>query len=318
MGTAGPVGDLEALDRQRAFTALLGRPVVDREGDPLLWPLVRRHWPILTEWFSARLGYRLVVSDHAARLYRLPAAGVVVAPRPVRPPPRRAMVLALLAAAAAEDTEDVTTVQELSDRVRALSARPDVPVAGYDPDRYSERSVFVKAVELLGELGALHLVGRGDSEQMLSGWARRQNALGGVYEVDRELLLRLVEPSCLVAALRGAVPGGGGGRPAAGGLSAGARGDRADPSARRHAPAARTAGLSLRRPVRGRTAVPEPPARAAARLVPRDDRMDGGGAGRGHRARFRAISAAAVRTWRSQPCAPTTSGRSCCSTPCSR
>jgi uncharacterized protein (TIGR02678 family) len=205
--SGGPAGDLEALDRQRAFTALLGRPVVDREADPALWPLVRRHRPVLTDWFSTRLGYRLVVSDQAARLYRPPAGGVVIAPAPLRPPPRRAMVLALLAAAAAEDTEDVTTVQELSDRVRALSTRDDVPVADYDPDRYAERSVFVRAVELLAGLGALHRIGRGaDSEQLLSGWARRQDALGGAYEVDRELLLRLVEPSCLVAAL---APGAG-------------------------------------------------------------------------------------------------------------
>jgi hypothetical protein len=64
-------------------------------------------------------------------------------------------VLALLAAAAAEDAEDLTTTQELSDRVRALVDRDEVQVGPYDPDRFAERLLFVRAVELLVSSGAL-------------------------------------------------------------------------------------------------------------------------------------------------------------------
>ncbi|EWC64188.1 hypothetical protein UO65_0514 [Actinokineospora spheciospongiae] len=119
----------EAAERQRAFTALLRSPVLDRHTHPDVWPLVRTHRARLGEWFDQRLGYRLVVTDAAARLFRLPVDGAVVAPRRFRPPTRRVLVLALIAAAVAEDAEDITTTQDLSDRVRVLSTREDVELA---------------------------------------------------------------------------------------------------------------------------------------------------------------------------------------------
>ncbi|RKT55522.1 DUF2398 family protein [Saccharothrix australiensis] len=190
----------DAAERQRAFTALLRSPVVDRHSHPEVWPLVRVHRVTLGEWFAQRLGYRLLVTDSAARLFRLPVDGVVLAPRRFRPPSRRVLVLAVLAAAAAEDAEDLTTTQDLSDRVRVLSTRDDVELATYDPDRFAERTLFVKAVRLLVSLGALRPTGRDDEEQR-EGWAHRRDAIGGAYEVRRELLLRLVDPTSLRAAL---------------------------------------------------------------------------------------------------------------------
>ncbi|MDT8911277.1 EcoAI/FtnUII family type I restriction enzme subunit R [Amycolatopsis sp. PS_44_ISF1] len=145
----------EATDRQRAFTALLRSPVLDRRTHPETWPLVRVHRATLGEWFAQRLGYRLVVTDSAARLFRLPVDGAVVAPRRFRPPTRRVLVLTILAAAAAEDAEDITTTQDLSDRVRVLSTHEDVELAHYDPDLFAERTLFVKAVQLLVSVGAL-------------------------------------------------------------------------------------------------------------------------------------------------------------------
>jgi uncharacterized protein (TIGR02678 family) len=190
----------DAAERQRAFTALLRWPVLDRHTHPEVWPLVRIHRAPLGEWFAQRLGYRLVVTDSAARLFRLPVDGTVVAPRRYRPPTRRVLVLTILAAAAAEDTEDITTTQDLSDRVRALSTHAEVELAPYDPDRFAERTLFVKAVQLLVSVGALHSTGRDDEEQR-EGWAHRRDAVGGAYEVRRELLLRLVDPASLSAAL---------------------------------------------------------------------------------------------------------------------
>jgi uncharacterized protein (TIGR02678 family) len=190
----------DSHERQRAFTALLRRPVIDRSDEPELWPLVRRHRVLLTEWFATRLGYRLVVTDAAARLFRLPLGGQVTAPSRFQPPSRRVLVLAILAAAAAEDAEDITTTQDLSDRVRTLSAHDDVQLAPYDPDRFAERLLFVKSVHVLVSAGALRPTGRNDEERR-EGWAHRRDGVGGAYEVRRELLLRMVDPVSLRAAL---------------------------------------------------------------------------------------------------------------------
>ncbi|WP_219825977.1 TIGR02678 family protein [Nonomuraea typhae] len=187
-------------ERQSAFASLLAAPSVSRDGDPRLWQQVRKHRLILTEWFWERLGYQLVVTESAVRVYRLPVNGEVVAPRRVRPPSRRVLVLALLAAACAEDTEELTTVQELSDRVRTLSSQDQVRVAPYDSDRFTERQLFIRSVLILAELGALRPTKR-TGEEMLTGWTRRQDAIGGAYRVDRETLLRLVDARALAAAV---------------------------------------------------------------------------------------------------------------------
>ncbi|MFE9575927.1 DUF2398 family protein [Nocardia sp. NPDC006044] len=178
---------------------LLANPVLDRRRHPELFALVRhpRHRSELMNWFSSRLGYRLVVTDTAARLFRLPLGDSVLAPRRVTTPPRRMLVLALLAAAAAEDTEDITTTQDLSDRVRVLSAREDCDVAGYDPDQFAERKLFEAAVELLVSAGVLWQVGADPGE----GWARRADKIGTTYQVQREMLLRMVDPASFAAAL---------------------------------------------------------------------------------------------------------------------
>jgi uncharacterized protein (TIGR02678 family) len=187
-------------ERQRVFIALLRRPVIDRSDEPELWPLVRRHRVLLTEWFATRLGYRLVITDAAARLFRLPLGGQITAPPRFQPPSRRVLVLAILAAAAAEDAEDITTTQDLSDRVRTLSTHEDVQLAPYDPDRFAERLLFVKSVQVLVSAGALRPTGR-DDEERREGWAHRRDGVGGTYEVRRELLLRMVDPVSLRAAL---------------------------------------------------------------------------------------------------------------------
>jgi len=193
----------DTAERQRAFTGLLAHPVLDRKRHPEVFALVRnpRHRPVLIEWFATRLGYRLVVTDSGARLFRLPLGNVVVAPRRFATTPRRVLVLAILAAACAEDTEDVTTTQDISDRVRALTSHDDVDLAPYDPDRFVERQLFVKAVALLVDAGALRPMTPGGAEEEREGWAHRRDTVGGAYEVERELLLRLVDPAALAAAL---------------------------------------------------------------------------------------------------------------------
>ncbi|MGW4091711.1 DUF2398 family protein [Nocardia sp. NPDC004750] len=200
--------DRDALGRRRAFIGLLANPVVDRVRHRELFGLIRhpRHRPELVNWFSSRLGYRLVVTDTAARLFRLPLGDTVLAPRRVNPPPRRALVLALLAAAAAEEAEDITSTQDLSDRVRVISARDDCPVTPYEPDRFTERKLLITALELLVSAGVLAPAGS-DSVDRRDGWARQADKVGGTYGVQREMLLRMADPTALKAALnqRGAV-----------------------------------------------------------------------------------------------------------------
>lgn len=192
----------EGRDLQRAFTGLLLCPVVDSRAQPDLWALLRhpRRRTVLTEWFANRLGYRLVVTESAARLVRTPISGQVLAPPAFEPPARRVLVLALLAAVAAEDADDITSTQDLSDRVRVLSRHEDVRVSEYDPDRFAERLLFVKAVGVLTSCGALRPSARASSDQLES-WAHHRDAIGGAYHVQRELLLRMVDPAALRAAL---------------------------------------------------------------------------------------------------------------------
>lgn len=191
---------LDTAERQAAVTGLLAHPVVERHHRPDLWRLIRRHRPVLTDWFADRLGYRLVIAESAARLYRPPIDGTVVAPVRHAPPSRRVLVLALLAAACAEDAEDLTSVQELSDRVRTLAARDDVAVSRYEPDRFAERRLFVQAIGVLAELGALRPAAR-STDDVLTGWAHGRDRIGGAYHVERDLLLRMVDPGSLYAAL---------------------------------------------------------------------------------------------------------------------
>lgn len=192
----------DAVERQRAFTGLLAHPVLDRWRHPELFALVRNpmHRRVLMNWFEDRLHYRLVVTDSAARLFRLPLGTSVLAPRRYDAPPRRVLVLAILAAAAAEDAEDITTTQDLSDRVRALTAREDVGLALYDPDRFAERALFAKAMGVLVRAGTMRPADR-DNEERREGWAHRRDSIGGAYVVERELLLRMVDPAALEAAL---------------------------------------------------------------------------------------------------------------------
>lgn len=82
-----------------------------------------------------------------------------------------------------------------------LSTHEDVELAHYDPDRFAERMLFVKAVHLLVSVGALRPTSR-DNEDQREGWAHRRDAIGGAYEVRRELL-RLVDPASLRSALTG-------------------------------------------------------------------------------------------------------------------
>lgn len=138
--------DARRADAQETFVRLLATPLSTARTDPALFAGILRHRATLGDW-AGRLGYRLVITGTVARLHRDPAGPqLTAAPPPWDPPPRRDLVLLALLAAACEGTDSTTTVQELSDEVRALSADPGSRLSAYDPDRRPERQAFVRGV----------------------------------------------------------------------------------------------------------------------------------------------------------------------------
>jgi uncharacterized protein (TIGR02678 family) len=194
--------DSTRAQAQEAFVGLLGTPLLTARIQPALFAGVLRHRATVSDW-AARLGYRLVIAGSVARLHRDPAGPArTAAPPPWDPPARRDLVLLALAAAACEDTDSSTTVQELSDEVRALSAASRL--TAYDPDRRAERQAFVRALDRLAGLGIL--IRRTSDEVLLRQWEEEGTGVGAGFEVDRDALLQFTDPYTVELAL---APGAG-------------------------------------------------------------------------------------------------------------
>ena len=197
--------DARRADAQETFVRLLATPLSTARTDPALFAGILRHRATVGDW-AGRLGYRLVVTGTVARLHRDPAGPqLTAAPPPWDPPPRRDLVLLALLAAACEGTDSTTTVQELSDEVRALSAAPGTRLAAYDPDRRPERQAFVRGVSRLTDLGIL--VRRTSDESLLRQWEEEGTGVGAGFEVDRDALLQFTDPHTVQLAI---VPGAAG------------------------------------------------------------------------------------------------------------
>lgn len=182
-------------ERRRAVRLLLARPfLADTGPDPEGFALVRRHQGWLQGWFADQLGYRLAVDVEFARLHKRPVPGGL--PRPARSRSgasfdRRRYALLCLVLAALERQEVQTTLSQLAEEVKLLSASAE-GVAALDLDRYAERQGFVDAVRFLVEHGVLSLTD-GDDAEFVEG---RGDAL---YDVDArraaQLLTAPVPPS---------------------------------------------------------------------------------------------------------------------------
>lgn len=197
--------DSTRAQAQEAFVGLLSTPLVTARVDPELYAAILRHQAIISDWV-ARLGYRLVIAGRVARLHRDPAdPQLTAAPPPWDPPSRRELVLVTLTAAACEDADSTTTVQALSDQVRALSA--SARVTSYDPDRRVERQAFVRCLTRLTDLGVL--IRRTTDETLLRRWEDEGTGVGAGYEVDREALLLFTDPYTVYLALTPRSPAGG-------------------------------------------------------------------------------------------------------------
>ncbi len=184
--------DIARAEAQDAFVGLLATPLLTARTDPALFGAILRRRAMLGDWI-ARLGYRLVIAGTTARLHRDPARPqLTAAPPPWDPPARRDLVLTALTAAACEGADSTTTVQELSDEVRALSAAPGTRAAAYDPDRRAERQAFVRGLNRLAVFGIL--IRRTSDETLLRQWEEEGTGVGAGFEVDAEALLQFTDP----------------------------------------------------------------------------------------------------------------------------
>lgn len=187
-------------DAQDTFVGLLTAPLVSARMDAARFRAVIRHRAQLSEW-CARLGYRLVITGAVARLHRDPSGPQRTAAPPAwDPPPRRVLVLAALIAAACESTDVTTTVQILSDEVRALSASPGARVTPYNPDRRPERQAFIRGLDQLTALGML--LRRTSDEALLRQWEEEGTGVGGGFEIDQDALLQFTDPHTVGLALQ--------------------------------------------------------------------------------------------------------------------
>ena len=216
--TGGATGLTTRADAQDTFVGLLTAPLISARVDAARFGAVLRHRAQLTEW-AARLGYRLVITGSVARLHRDPAGPQRTAAPPAwDPPPRRVLVLTAFIAAACEGTDTTTTVQALSDEVRALSVSPGARIAPYNPDRRTERQAFIRGLDQLAELGIL--LRRTSDEALLRQWEEDGTGVGAGFEIDQDALLQFTDPYTVELAFRpqdttGETDDGDGGAPTA-------------------------------------------------------------------------------------------------------
>jgi uncharacterized protein (TIGR02678 family) len=198
--TSEATGLTTRAEAQDTFVALLTTPLVSARVAPARFAAVLQHRAQLTEW-TGRLAYRLVIAGSVARLHRDPAGPQrTAAPAIGAPPSRRALTLMALTAAACEDADMTTTVQALSDEVRAISAAPGARVMPYNPDRRTERQAFLRGVNQLAGLGIL--LRRTTDEALLRQWEEDGTGVGAGFEVDRDALLQFTDPHTVALALR--------------------------------------------------------------------------------------------------------------------
>ncbi|MGZ4172914.1 MAG: TIGR02678 family protein [Solirubrobacteraceae bacterium] len=162
-----PFDERLADERRQAARALLMRPLLTAEHDPVGFTHVRRHSAWLSERFRHLLGYRLTVRGDYARLYKRPHAAYPDRPARIRPGSaspgpedgwapftRRHYVLLALALAALERHHGraQALIGGLATEVASLGVELGLRV---DFERREERKAFAEVLELLCRIGVL-------------------------------------------------------------------------------------------------------------------------------------------------------------------
>ncbi len=183
-----------ADESRRAARALLRRPLLRPSDDEFV--LVRRHAPVLRDWFERNTGWRLAVDSEMARLVK----AVADATDPTHPARdvkskqsfgRRRYVLACLALAALSRADAQITLGRLAEQVVLGAADPELAAAGvvFTLEGREERADMVAVVRLLIDIGVLGRVA-GDEELFVKEtgdvlYDVRRRALGSLLTTPR-------------------------------------------------------------------------------------------------------------------------------------
>lgn len=190
-----PRPDLDAEGSRAAARHLVAHPLSSATAtDRETFGLIRRHRDSLATTFDDLLGWRLIVSDQGARLFK---TGVrlradrrqMVAASPPRPyKTKHYVTLALVFAVCEAHDRDWITVKDLHDRLGDLGTTIDEfnwDPEGSKPDRYLLGAVLRTATHI----GVLRLED-GDESRVMAG----DRAADALYLIDRWVLSMLLVP----------------------------------------------------------------------------------------------------------------------------
>ncbi|MFE0641756.1 TIGR02678 family protein [Streptomyces sp. NPDC058877] len=195
-GRAGRVAEtvspLELADYQKAVRLVLRHTLITPAyPDRAALATVRRWAEQLRTDLMEVLGYRLVTTADTARLQR--AQDHLDATRPAvtragRPFDRRRYAYLVLTLAALGRHGAQVALGELADAVAADAVR--IEGLGLDTARKADRDAFVDAVTWLAERGALAL-----ADGSATAWAGDPERAEALYDIDREILTAVYQPS---------------------------------------------------------------------------------------------------------------------------
>ncbi len=152
-----------ADESRRAARAVLRRPLLRQIDDDFV--LVRRHAPVLRDWFERNTGWHLAVDSEMARLVKT-VADSADPTHPARDAKskqafgRRRYVLVCLAMASLSRAEAQITLGRLAEQVVLGAADPELADAGvvFQLEGREERADMVAVVRLLIGIGVLSRV----------------------------------------------------------------------------------------------------------------------------------------------------------------
>lgn len=188
-----PRSELDAESLKTAARHLVANPLSSaRATDRETFASIRRHRDALTAMFDDLLSWRLIVSDHGARLFK---TGVdhradrrqMVAASPPRPfTTKHYVALVLVFAVCEAHDRDWITVKDLHDRLNDLSS--NVERFGWNPEESKpDRYLLGAVLRTAAQIGVLRLE-EGDEGRVMAG----DRGADALYLIDRWALSMLL------------------------------------------------------------------------------------------------------------------------------